>query len=249
MSPNEDQLRAALREGEGDRPNADLIIASVRAARRSRRRVAWAIAGSVAVVIAIGGGVTALSMQRSGTSSTSSGAGAGGSLPVPTSAAGAARAVPPAAGPQMESSPTGARPLVCPDPPPTVAMPNISNGRLLPDGITAIRICLYQVGRAKLAGTTELTGPAAEHLAGRLENSPLPTPTTACTADLGPTVVVLASTAQENTPTIIGNLGGCGEITNGQAARLARAVLQDEARVILRPPGSAGVNSPGPGPS
>jgi hypothetical protein len=105
------------------------------------------------------------------------------------------------------------------------------------------------VEKAKLAGTTELTGPDAEQLAGRLENSPLPTPTTACTADLGPTVVILASTAKENTPTIVGNLGACGEITNGQAARLARAVLQDEARMILRPPGSPGLNSPGPGPS
>jgi hypothetical protein len=128
-------------------------------------------------------------------------------------------------------------------------MPNTSTGRLLPDGITAIRICLYQVGTPKFAGTTELTGSAAEQLARELEDSPLPTPTTACTADLGPTAVILASTAKKNAPTVVGNLGGCGEITNGQAARLARAVLQDEARVILRQPGPPGLASHGPGPS
>ena len=245
MSPNEDQLRAALRDGEGDRPDADLIIASAHAARRSRRRVAWAIAGSVAVVIAIGGGVGAFSTMRSGNSSSSSGTRAGGSAPVPTSAAGAARAAAPAASPQI-GSPTVTSGLACPRTPPTIAMPTVSNGRLLADGITAIRICLYQVGTAKFAGTTGLTGTAAEQLARRLEDSPLPTPTTACTADLGPTAVILASTAKENTPIVIGNLGGCGEITNGQAARLARTVLEDQARVILRPPG---LNSPGPGPS
>jgi hypothetical protein len=105
------------------------------------------------------------------------------------------------------------------------------------------------VGTPKFAGTTELTGSAAEQLARRLEDSPLPSPTTACTADLGPTAVILASTAKKNAPTVVGNLGGCGEITNGQAARLARAVLQDEARVILRQPGPPGLASPGPGPS
>lgn len=244
MSPNEEQLRAALREGEGDRPNADLIIASARAARRSRRRVAAAIAASVAVVIAIGGGITALSL-RSG-NSTSSGAVAGRSQPLPTSAAGA---VPPGARPGAELPPGAPSALACPSTPPTIAMPNTSTGRLLPDGITAIRICLYQVGTPKFAGTTELTGSAAEQLARELEDSPLPTPTTACTADLGPTAVILASTAKKNAPTVVGNLGGCGEITNGQAARLARAVLQDEARVILRQPGSPGLASHGAGPS
>ena len=244
MSPNEEQLRAALRDGEGDRPNADLIIASARAARRSRRRVAAAIAASVAVVIVIGGGITALSL-RSGNSPSSSAA-AGRSQPLPTSAAGAA---PPAARPGAELPPAAPSALACPSTPPTIAMPNTSTGRLLPDGITAIRICLYQVGTPKFAGTTELTGTAATQLARELEDSPLPTPTTACTADLGPTTVILASTAKKNAPTVVGNLGGCGEITNGQAARLARTVLQDQARVILRQPGPPGLASHGPGPS
>ena len=244
MSPNEEQLRAALRQGEGDRPDADLIIASAHAARRSRRRVAWAIAGSVAVVIAVGGGITALSLP-SGKSSTSSSAAAGRSQPSPTSAAGLAA---PAASPRAEA-PNATTALACPGTPPTVAMPKVSNGPLLPDGISAIRICLYQVGTPKFAGTAGLTGTAAAQLARRLEDSPLPTASTPCTADLGPTVVILASTKTANAPTVSGNLGGCGEITNGQAARLARAVLQDEARVILRPPGSPGLNSPGPGPS
>jgi hypothetical protein len=119
MSPNEEQLRAALREGEGDRPNADLIIASARAARRSRRRVAAAIAASVAVVIAIGGGITALSL-RSGNSPSSSAA-AGRSQPLPTSAAGAA---PPAARPGAELPPAAPSALACPSTPPTIAMPN-----------------------------------------------------------------------------------------------------------------------------
>ena len=245
MSPNEEQLRAALREGEGDRPNADLIIASAHAARRSRRRVAWAIAGSAAVVIAIGGGITALALP-SGNSNTSSGAGASRPQPVPTSAS---RAAAPPEGLGAKASPSVTNALACPSAPPTIAMPNTSTGRLFPDGIAAIRICLYQTGTSKFAGMTELTGTAAGELARQLEDSPPPTPTTACTADLGPSVVILASNTKANAPTVVGNLGGCGEITNGQAARLARAVLEDEARVILRQPGPPGRNSQGPGPS
>lgn len=246
MSPNEEQLRAALRQGEGEQPNADLIIASAHAARRSRRRMAWAIAGSVAVVIAIGGGITALALRSEDSTSAGSAAGEPQAAPSPTSAGGAAA---PAASPGTGSPPAVSGALACPGPPPTIAMPNTSNGRLLPDGLTTIRICLYQTGTPKLAGMTDVTGTAAEQLARRLEDSPLPTPKTACTADLGPTVVILGRTATANAPTVVGNLGGCGEITNGQAARLARAVLQDEARVILQKPGPPGRNSHAPGPS
>jgi hypothetical protein len=246
MSPNEEQLQAALRQGEGERPNADLIIASAHAARRSRRRTVWAVAGSVAVVIAIGGGIAALTL-RSG-NSTSAGSAAGAAQAIPSSAS--ARGAPaPAASPGTGSPPAVTSALACPAVPPVIAMPSASNGRLFLDRITAIRICLYQAGTPKFAGTTEVTGTAAEQLARRLEDSPRPTPTTPCTADLGPTVVILASTATANAPTVVGNLGGCGEITNGQAARLARAVLQDEARVILQKPGPPGLNSHGPGPS
>ena len=241
MSPNEEQLRAALRQGEGEQPNADLIIASVHAARRSRRRTVWAIAGSVAVVIAIGGGITALTLRSgNGPSAGSAGGGAGLAPALSGSANGQARR-------------SAAAPARCPAVPPAIAPPTASSGPLFPDGITALRICLYpwteQTGTANLGGSTEVAGTAAQQLISRLENSPRPTPITPCTADLGPTVVILASTATANAPTVVGNLGGCGEITNGQAARLARAVLQDEARVILQKPGPPGLNSPGPGPS
>ena len=245
MSPNEEQLRAALRQGEGERPNSDLVIASAHAARRSRRRMVWAVAGSVAVVIAIGGGITALTLHSGNSTSAGAGAGAPQMAPSPTSAGGAAAPARPGTG----SPPALTGALACPIPPATIAMPSASNGRLFPDRITAIRICLYQAGTPKFAGMTEVTGTGAEQLARRLEDSPLPAPKTACTADLGPTVVILANTATGKAPTVVGNLGGCGEITNGQAARLARAVLQDEARVILQKPGPPGLNSPGPGPS
>ena len=91
-------------------------------------------------------------------------------------------------------------------------------------------------------------GQRREQLISRLEGSPVPTARTACTADLGPTVVIVGRTATDATPTVVGNLGGCGEITNGHASRLSRSVLQDEASKILQRV-TPGLNSHGPGPS
>ena len=239
MSPNEEQLRAALRQGEGDGPNADRIIASARAARRTRRRTAWAIAGSVAAVIAIGGGITALSLHSGRTTSSSSAR--SGAQADASSGSATYGAAAPAAAPAPTVPP-------CPVAPPEAARSSgASPDRLLPNGIVAIRICLYQPGTAGLAGTTEATGAAAQQLADRLDGSPLLPTRSAPPCPPGPRVAILARTASGDVPVVAGN-AVCGDITNGQITRMARDVLQDEVSAILKPV-TPGRNTVGPGPS
>jgi hypothetical protein len=246
MSPNEHQLRAALRQGEGDRPDADVIIFSARAARVARRRTAWAVVGSVAAVLLVGGGITALSLAGDGSgSSASSGAAAGGaSAPAPAPAN-----RPPGTGNTLPGSTKQTAPA-CPRVLPSVShAPTRSSGRLFPDGVIAIRICLYPVGSSALNATNELTAAAAQRLVEQLEGSPKPAPQTACTADLGPTMLLLGRTATGDVPGVVGNLGGCGAVSNGTAVRLARPVLEEQAHIILPRLGTPGLNTPGPGPS
>ncbi len=56
MSPNEFQLRAALRDGEGEHLDPDTVVARARAVTRARRdrRVRYL---SVAAVVAVVGGI------------------------------------------------------------------------------------------------------------------------------------------------------------------------------------------------
>jgi hypothetical protein len=241
MSPNEHQLRAALRQGEGDRPDADEIIFSARAARAARRRTAWAVVGSVAAVLLVGGGITALSLAGDGSgSSASSGGAAGGAAVPPDRSPGTGTR----AGPLPPTVPA------CPRVLPSVPQPpSRSSGQLFPDGVIAIRICLYPVESSTLNATNELTGTAAQRLVEQLESSPKPAPQTACTADLGPTMLLLGRTATGDVPNVVGNLGGCGSVSNGTAIRLARPVLEEQAHIILPRLGTPGLNTPGPGPS
>lgn len=236
MSPNEEQLRAALRQGEGDRPNADRIIASVRATRRTRRRTAWAIAGSVAAVIAIGGGITALSLHSGRTTSR------------PSAASGAQAAAASSGSAKYGAAAPAPTVPPCPVAPPEAARPSgASPDRLLPNGIIAIRICLYQAVTADLAGTTEVTGAAAQQLADRLDGSPLLPTNSAPPCPPGPSIAILARTTSGDVPVVAGN-AVCGDITNGQITRMARDVLQNEISTILKPV-TPGRNTVGPGPS
>ncbi|WP_375499504.1 hypothetical protein [uncultured Jatrophihabitans sp.] len=60
MSPSESDLRAALRDGEGDyRPDVDALVAHIRAGRGQRRTRVLGIAAAVIVVVAaaVGGAV------------------------------------------------------------------------------------------------------------------------------------------------------------------------------------------------
>jgi hypothetical protein len=246
MSPNEQHLRAALHHGEGDRPDADLIIYAARERRTSRRRAVWAVAGSVAAVLAVGAGVTAASLQSNGSTASNGSAGGGGSA-----AAGAATSAarPPSGVPPKPTGPADTTPLVCPVALPSITPQPSSTGALVPDGIVRLRICLYQTGTTTVAGTTELSGAAATQFAVSLENSPPLTANTSCTADLGPEVVIIVETGARQRVTLSGNLGGCGAITNGPATRLARSLLQTQLHSLLPQLSVPGHATAGPGPS
>ncbi len=60
MSPSEDELRGALRDGEGERPDVDRIVAAGVAARARRRTRLAQVAAAVALVVAAGGITTAV---------------------------------------------------------------------------------------------------------------------------------------------------------------------------------------------
>ena len=60
MSPSEAQLRAALHDGEGDRPDADQLISRALRIRRDRRRRYQTIAGGLAAAAVVGVGTTVL---------------------------------------------------------------------------------------------------------------------------------------------------------------------------------------------
>ena len=77
MSPSEADLRAALREGEGDGVDANDIIWSVRHTRARRRSMLLSAAAAVIVVAATAAGVTAL-VHGAGSPNGASGAAAQG---------------------------------------------------------------------------------------------------------------------------------------------------------------------------
>jgi len=64
MSPSESELRASLRAGEGDRLDADAVVAQARTARRDRRRNQAAIGGAVVAVLAVGGVITGVQVSH-----------------------------------------------------------------------------------------------------------------------------------------------------------------------------------------
>jgi hypothetical protein len=106
MSPTESDLRASLRDGEGDVPDVDRIMAGAAAARSQRRGRILSTAAAVVVVAGIAtGGFEIVSHSRDHES-----AGAGGSGG--TTRAAAAAAAPAAAGGSARSADAKGAPVV-----------------------------------------------------------------------------------------------------------------------------------------
>jgi hypothetical protein len=133
MSPSEDQLRAALRDGEGGSLDVDTVIQRARAhgAARREHRVRLASAAAIAAVVA-GVGVTAGIVLSSGNHTRSSNAAGSANLPKADStqayAAGQGQA-------------SGA--LACPTTLPALATPRSGTGRLFASPPTTMQVCAY----------------------------------------------------------------------------------------------------------
>jgi hypothetical protein len=187
MSPNEFQLRTALRSGEGDHVDADAVIARARDTLQVRheRRVRF---GSVAAVVAVVGGigVTGGIVLNGGSShDNTSSSGGGGQFDTAQSNRGGGKAagnppvVPAASGP-LRAAAAVRCPATAPQPTITGAGDRLrAGGPLFPEPVESIKICAYQqqsgVPIPRADGTpqnTVLTGQQATALAASLDAAP-----------------------------------------------------------------------------
>ncbi|MDT4945819.1 MAG: hypothetical protein QOH14_2552 [Pseudonocardiales bacterium] len=189
MSPNEFQLRAALREGEGDGVNAAEVIARAHELRQ-HRRVRYTSVAAIAVVvtgIGVGGGLAlnSSSNDKSSSSSLSRNA-AGGSAAASPAAPGASRSQ----GSSGYSVDTGASAAAvsCPAALPQIAPPASGGGGALFAGpVGAVKICAYpQAGGAPVIGrngtpvSTVLSGAQATALVASLNGASTSRTTSPC---------------------------------------------------------------------
>jgi hypothetical protein len=182
--PSEFDLRAALRDGEGDEPDVNQVIIAGDT-RRAQRRTRIL---SAAVIIAVVGGLGVGAAEFSG------GDGSGGG------SAGSAALHRPAAGGLAAPAPSAVRDALarvsCPSAAPKYAAaetnPSGSSAygstRLFSGQVSSVVVCAY--GPAFHAANTQLRSPARLELAGRqakrvassLENAPTAAPTASCSS-------------------------------------------------------------------
>jgi hypothetical protein len=236
MSPNEFQLRAALRDGEGEHLDPEAVISRARAVTQARRdrRVRYL---SVAAVVAVVGGIgTAAGITLSGGGGNSSSANMRMSTANGGGAAQSNAAKPPAA-----AGPSGrAAAIACPGEAPVLRIPaggssgQFGAGRSLFSGpVEAIKLCAYdQQTRTPIPDqggqtiSTVLTGAPATALAASLDAAPKTRPHTPCPLYLsanGKTLVIIGlSTSGQAMPPITAVVAqnACGlPVTNGTAMR------------------------------
>jgi hypothetical protein len=195
MSPNEFQLRDALRDGEGDVPNADVAIAGALQLRYERRRRITSIAAAAVVVAVVGVGGTLLARSGSTGSGDAAGGAAGGSRyaggvaavpgggmthggnPQPPGVADSARG---SAGQfKADAAAASAAGVHCPAQFPRLMLPGGggtdqfgSSGQLFSEPVAAMKICAYDGGSA-LADSRVLDAASATDVATQLESGSL----------------------------------------------------------------------------
>lgn len=267
MSPTEDQLRAALQNGQGAGIDPDVVISRAHAVQRERRVKYGSIAAVIAVVAGIGvaGGIALGSGKRH---ATSTGAPFGAAAPLTSAGAkrvGQGAHVPSAANPaggiqQAPSSIPAA--AACPATLPQLTIPNTSGASLFDGTVSSMTICVFpETGGAalKTAGrpvSTVLSGSAAAQLAASLDSAPKTTQPGACPLFLtaqGKVLVIIASRPDGSlmAPVEAHVLQNpCNlPVTNGTAVRYnwsppaSLNPLLAEARAV---PASPGVNSGSP---
>jgi hypothetical protein len=236
MSPNEFQLRAALRDGEGDHIDPETVIARARAVTQARhdRRVRY---GSVAAVVAVVGGIgvvasvalsgggndnhTARNADSANSQGQDQGGGKNAQQPIAPGALDDAAKVP------------------CPTLAPNLKVPGGANGQFGAGGslfsgpVEAIKICAYQQQRGvpvpDATGqpmNTVLTRQLATELAASLDAAPKQRPTTTCPlyqSANGKTIVIIGvSTSGQPMKPITATVAQnpCNlPVTNGTAIR------------------------------
>lgn len=174
MSPSESDLRAALRDGEGDGPNVNIVIAGAQALRARRRSRLLSAAAAVIVVGGIGYGISQVSGDNAATSSAG-----GRAVTEPRQNI---------AGPGSAGYANGSSTATfsCPTTFPRYALPGGgspgqfgSDGPLFPDGVSSVGVCPYTAA-GKPARALLIRGTEAKALVAGLENAPKTRPATLC---------------------------------------------------------------------
>lgn len=233
MSPSEADLRAALRDGEGDGFSADRVVIAAQRRRAQRRTRLLTTAASVVVVAAIGGGITAIA--RSGSNDQSGASNGGAKGPLAERSAAVAGTPVPAYGRSVTY-------LGCPATFPHYELPGGgspgqfgSNSALFSKPVTAAVVCFDS---SKLQPVTLARAQQAARLAESLESaSPRPNP---ALCPLKPALPTLAIVGYAVDGSVVGTVtatpsrgcSGGAVVTNGTAVRYDWTPPADVASAI-----------------
>jgi hypothetical protein len=216
--PSEFDLRAALREGEGDGPDVEQLI-SAGQARRAQRRTRVL---SAAVIIAVAGGLGVSAAALSGGGGSAGPSAAGGAaalhgLPVP-SAKGADAVTCPQAAPQLPNSHRN-----------SVTGSTAAPAQLVQGQVSSVVVCAYGANftvadhAASRPVRLTLAGRQATRLADSLERAPTAAPSASCaSAPIERYAVIPVNPSGSPLPPLTAQVSGssCGAVvSNGTAVR------------------------------
>jgi hypothetical protein len=260
VSPSEFDLRAALREGEGDVPSADRVLLAARRQRAHRRSVLLSTAAVVVVVAGAGFGVAELA----GGGATGSANRAARSMPSPAGGQ-AAGSTSNRYGATRNSVATTAVGVPCPATQPHFLLPGGgspgqfgSGGQLFDGPVASVVVCAYgsEAAQSSTPARLVLTGADATALADSLENAAKVHPSLPCptVADLGYPLAIRGVTAggrvAGTVTTTLGEPACATTVTDGTAVRYdwspparLRPILDSLTRRLL--PRSAPTSLPG----
>jgi hypothetical protein len=221
MSPNESQLRAALRDGEGRSLDVDAVVAGAVRVRRARRQRITSVAGAVVIVAGVATGGALLFGHGSG-------GGAAGSA----ATYGLSRSAQPAGGhatryAQEPAASAAAARIPCPASQPRLMPPGGGgsglfggNGALFGRSVSVVKVCGYPSGRSVV-----LTGARARAVVTSMESaskSRIPRQCPDSTTGVSASLAVYAVDASGNPSRVVTVTLGCrGLLTNGTAVRYA----------------------------
>ncbi|MDT4908896.1 MAG: hypothetical protein QOI69_2137 [Pseudonocardiales bacterium] len=264
MSPNEFQLRSALRDGEGEHVNPDTVIARARGMQQARhdRRVRY---GSVAAAVAIVGGIGVLGgvVLGGGDNKTSSagGGGVGSSADQAQQGSRAASSAGPAkAAPRAPIAPGPVRDATavpCPSSPPNLLLPGGggtgqfgAQGPLFSKPVESVKVCAYASSTVGVVPSTVLAGENATNLTKSMDESAktLPAsikcPGVPAPTDRGSLVIIGLDKDGNQLKPVVVTLGCPTRATNGTALRYNWSPPANITNLIIQ-----GVKSaPGGGP-
>lgn len=228
MSPDEPQLRHALRDGEGEPVDAAALIAHARTVRRARRVRLASVATAVVAVAAVGIGSAFVFGNRASTPAAEHSQSGG---PRPT---GAPMPHPTATGATPHATPNSATQASCP-----TAVPHLlpggggrsgTGGPLFDGPVASVEVCGYaasSVGAAAplVDGTvfvhgTVLIEPQSSELVASLEAASTVASKVICVRFPSPDLVITGIAADgTRMPPVVASRGPCGTATNGAAIR------------------------------